>query len=124
MKSQEETAQALNMIRQVVDADVMDSDIDMVKNKLIQLTQLMGLSAEANASAKKILSQKELGVMMSMDKKLPPSIQKEILSAQCFEETALYEYADRLNSAIVHSIDGLRTVISLYKIEIENSLKQ
>ncbi len=119
-----EVTRALNTIRAAIDRDVINVDIEDVKNKLIELTQFMGLSAEANASAKKILEQKELGVLLSMDKKLSPSVQIRLLKAQCFEESALYEYADRLNSSLVHGIDGLRTVISLYKSELENSLKQ
>ena len=118
-----EVIKALNEIRAAIDKDVIDVDIDSVKNKLLALTQFMGRSAEANASAKKILQQKELSVMLSMDKSLPPSMQAKLLNAQCWEENAMYEYADRLNSALVHTIDGLRTVISLYKTEMDNSLK-
>ena len=124
MQNKEETIKALNAIRKAIDVDVVDVDIESVKNKLLGLTQLMGLSAEANASARKILSMKELSVLQKIDKTLSPSIQKEFLSAECFEEEALWEYSDRLNAAITHTIDGLRTVISLYKIEMENSLKQ
>lgn len=124
MKTKEETIKALNSIRELVDQDVIDSDIEMVKNKMIALTQLIGLSAEANASAKKLLHSKELKVLIGIDKSLSPSIQNKMLSAECFEEIALYEYADRLNSALIHSIDALRSVLSLYKTELENSLKQ
>lgn len=124
MKSQDEIVKALNSIRETVDADVIDLDIDMVRNKLLKLTQLTGLSAEAQASAKKLLSQKELEVMLSLDKNMAPSKAHKMLSAMCFEQQAVFEYADRLNSAIVHSIDGLRSILSLYKSELENSLKQ
>lgn len=122
MKTVDETAKALNVIREALDADVIGADIDSVQNKLLKLTQLMGTSAEANASAKKLLSQKELEIMMSMDKKLAPSIQSKFLNAQCFEQEALLEYADRLNAGIVHACESLRTVISLYKEEMRNSL--
>ncbi len=90
----------------------------------MRLTQLIGLSSEAKASARKFLHIKEREVLYSMDKKLQPSIQIKILNADCFEEAAMLEYADRLNSAIVHNIDALRSVLSLYKTELENSLKQ
>jgi len=123
MKNKEETIAALNAIRKAVDSDVIDADEQNIQNKILGLTQLMGLSAEAKATAKKLIHIKEREVMYTMDKKLQPSIQIRILAAECFEEAALFEYADRLNSALVHNIDGLRSVLSYRKSEMENSLK-
>lgn len=123
MRTKEETSQALNAIRKAIDADVIDADIVMVQNKMLGLTQLIGLSAEAKATAKKLLHIKETQVLYAMDKELSPSVQVRKLNAECFEELALLEYADRLNAALTHSIDALRSVISFRKTEIENSLK-
>lgn len=69
MKTKEETVKALNSIREAVDADVIDTDIVNVQNKLLKLTQVIGLSAEAKASAKKLLHIKEKEVFLTMDKK-------------------------------------------------------
>lgn len=124
MKSIEETTKALNAIRKAIDADIVDVDIDAQKNKMIALTQLIGLSAECNASAKKILLKKELEVLSGIDSEVAPSRVTKMINAQCFEEAALLEYSDRLNSALIHSIDAIRSVLSLYKSELENSLKQ
>jgi hypothetical protein len=123
VRTREETAQALNAIRKAIDADVIDADIVMVQNKMLGLTQLIGLSAEAKATAKKLLHIKETQVLYAMDKELSPSVQVRKLNAECFEELALLEYADRLNAALTHNIDALRSVISFRKTEIENSLK-
>ena len=123
MKTTEETIKALNAIRTMIDKDITGCDITDVDNKLKHLTQLTGLSAEANASAKKILHKKELEVLRELTKlSLSPSILNGMLKAECFEEIALLEYADRLNSAIVHTLDSLRTSISLYKTEVQNGL--
>lgn len=111
------------MIREAIDADVIDADIVNIQNKLLRLTQLMGLSAEANASAKKLLHIKEREVLFAMDKTLPASIQSKNLSAECYNEIAILEYSDRLNAALTHCCDGLRSIISLYKVEVSNSLK-
>jgi ribosomal protein S13 len=124
MKSIEETKIALNAIRKALDADIVDVDIEAQKNKMIALTQLIGLSAECNASAKKILLKKELEVLSGIDKELAPSRVMKMINAECNEEAAMLEYADRLNSALIHSIDAIRSVLSLYKTELENSLKQ
>lgn len=110
------------MIRETLDADMMDADINDKTNKLLKLTQLMGLSAETKASAKKLLGIKERCVFEMIDKKLPPSVQVRILNAECYEENAILEYADRLNAGISHSIEGLRSVISLYKQEMQSGL--
>jgi hypothetical protein len=122
MKTKEEITVSLNMIREAVDADMVDADIHNQTNKLLKLTQLIGLSAETKASAKKLLGIKERCVFEMIDKKLPPTVQIRMLNAECYEENAILEYADRLNSAIVHSIDGLRSVISLYKQEMQSGL--
>lgn len=112
------------MIRETLDSDMIDSDINNVTNKLLKLTQLMGLSAETKASAKKLLGIKERCVFEMIDKKLPPSVQVRVLNAECYEENAILEYSDRLNAGITHSIEGLRSVISLYKQEIASGLTQ
>jgi cob(I)alamin adenosyltransferase len=122
MKTLAEITASLNAIREAVDADIIDSDIVNVQNKLLKLTQLMGLSAETKASAKKLLNMKERIVFEMMDKKMPPSVQSKFLNAECYEENAILEYADRLNAAIVHVIEALRSVISLYKTELSNTL--
>lgn len=122
MKTLSEIATSLNAIRKAIDADVIDSDIHNVTNKALKLTQLMGLSAETKASARKLLNIKELSVFELMDKKMPPSIQVRFLNAECFEENATLEYSDRLNAAVTHSLDTLRSVISLYKQEMASGI--
>ncbi len=112
------------MIRSVIDSDVMDCDIDTKVNKLLKLTQLMGLSAETKASAKKLLGLKEQRIFEGMDVDMAPSKAIRFLNAKCAEENAILEYADRLNAAITHSIEGLRSVISLYKQEMQSGLVQ
>lgn len=122
MKSLSEITTSLNAIREALDADVVDCDIESVKNKLLKLTQLMGLSAETKASAKKLLHMKERIVFEMMDKKMPPSVQIRTLNAECYEEHAILEYSDRLNASLVHGIDGLRSVMSLHKQEMASGI--
>jgi len=122
MKTLAEITASLNAIRTALDSDVIDSDIHNVTNKALNLTQLMGLSAETKASARKLLNIKERCVFEMIDKKLPPSVQVRVLNAECFEENAILEYSDRLNAALTHSIDCLRTVISLYKQEMASGI--
>jgi hypothetical protein len=116
---------SLNMIRQTIDADIIDSDIEVQKNKMLKLTQLIGLSSECKSEAKKALLKKELEVLKELEgAKISPSILTKRLDAECWNEAGVLMYADRINASITHSIDAIRTTISLYKTEIENSLKQ
>lgn len=82
----------------------------------------MGLSAETKASARKLLNIKERCVLEMIDRKIQPSVQVRILNAECFEENAILEYSDRLNAALTHSIECLRSVISLYKQEMASGI--
>jgi len=125
MKTQSEITSALNAIRTCIDIDVVGAIIEDIQNKCLSLTQLMGLSAETTASAKKLLGEKEIEVFTLKNlEKLPPSNAMKLLKSYCAQEIATLEYAERLNSALVHSIDALRSTMSLYKTEMQNGLKQ
>jgi len=124
MKTQSEINNALNSIRATLDIDVMSAIIEDVQNKCIALTQLFGLSSETTASAKKMLGEKEVEIFITKDlDKLAPQKAMKLLKSYCSKEIATLEYAERLNSGLVHTIDALRTVISYRKSELENSLK-
>lgn len=117
--------QKLNSIRALIDVDVTGVDIDSVVEKGKQLSQMMGLSAECKAQARKDLEKKRLMAIAEIEnKKHSPSVMLKIADAMCADELAAFEYADRLNAGITHQLDYYRTVISLYKCELETSLKQ
>jgi hypothetical protein len=125
MKTQAEITSALNAIRTCIDIDVVGAIIEDIQNKCLSLTQLMGLSAETTASAKKLLGEKEIEVFTLKNlEKLPPSNAMKLLKSYCAQEIATLEYAERLNSALIHTIDALRSTMSLYKTEMQNGLKQ
>lgn len=115
---------SLKAIKDLLESDIMDVDIESQKNKLLKLTQITGLAAEVKAQAKKLLRMRELEVLKELqEKKIAPSILSKLISSRCHDEEAMLEYADRLNAGVSHSIDGIRSVISLYKTELENSMK-
>lgn len=125
MKTQAEITIALNAIRAALDIDVVDAIIEDVQNKCLRLTQLFGLSSETTASAKKLLGEKEVEIFITKDlDKLAPQKAMKLLKSYCSQEVATLEYSERLNSGLVHTIDALRSVISLYKSELSNTLKQ
>lgn len=113
-------AKSLSTIRKVIDSDVTGCDIDTVVEKVKTLTQLCGTAAECKAQSSKLLHMKQLEVLKSHeDSKLPASILSKTIDAECYDEGALLVYADRINAGISHALDALRSVISLYKTEME-----
>jgi hypothetical protein len=116
----------LDSIRTALDADVSGGvDIDSVIEKGKALAQLIGLSAECKAEAKKALEHARLLAFATLSgKKLPPSVLLKLAESECSDQIRDFEYADRLNAGIVHQLDYYRSVISLYKTELETSMKQ
>lgn len=124
MTNSENIESNLRAIRTVVDTDVTGCEIESVVEQGKKLSSMIGLSAECKASAKKIVETARLKAIMKLqEQKLQPSILLKMADAEIGDQLALYEYADRLNASITHQLDYYRTVISLYKSELENSLK-
>lgn len=114
----------LKSIRLVVDTNVVGCDIETIVEQGKKLASIMGLSAECMAAAQKHLQNARLKAIKGLEgKNVSPSILLKMADGDCGIELATYEYADRLNASITHQLDYYRTVISLYKSELENSLK-
>lgn len=114
----------LSSIRVLLDVDVKDVDIESVINKGKELSQMIGLSAECKAAARKELENAKLAAIITIEKKgYSPSVLLKIAEAMCADEVEQFEYADRLNAGIVHQIDFLRSVISLHKTEKDISTR-
>lgn len=114
----------LNSIRALIDQDISGCDIDTVIEKGKALASMIGLSSECKAEAKKNLENRLLIAVHELgSKSYPPSVLLRVANAMCADEAAAFEYADRLNAGITHQLDYYRTVISLHKTELENSLK-
>lgn len=115
----------LKSIRAIVDTNVVGCDIETIVEQGKKLASIMGLSAECMAAAQKYLQiARKKAIQQLEGKGYQPSILLKMADGECGMELATYEYADRLNASITHQLDYYRTVISLYKSELENSLKQ
>ncbi len=114
----------LKSIRLVVDTNVIGCDIESVVEQGKKLASMMGLSAECMAAAQKNLQIARKKAIQSLESKgYQASVLLKMADGDCGIELATYEYADRLNASITHQLDYYRTVISLHKSELENSLK-
>jgi hypothetical protein len=114
----------LEAIRKLLDVNTTDVDIESVVNHGKELASMIGLSAECKSEAKRNLENARLIALKMPSKGVPPSILSKMIDASCADQIAQFEYADRLNAGITHSLDFIRSVMSLHKIELENSMKQ
>lgn len=48
-------------------------------------------------------------------KQKPASLIKEYVNAKCWDEASTYEFADRVNAAVTHAIEAVRTSVSAEK---------
>jgi hypothetical protein len=110
-------------IRDVIDMDVNADNIDELQGKLMKLVNLVGLSSELKAVAKRDLLVAQAEALSGMDEKLPLTLLKMKVDGETADQESRLVYADRLNAGITHAIDSLRTLISLRKSEMEQSLK-
>lgn len=123
MNKEQTFNQKANAIREAIDLEVTQEDLDGLQGKLLRLTTLIGLSAELKARAIADLKRAELMAYASYkSEKLLPSIFKVIIEGETADERGKLELADRLNAGIAHAMEGLRTIISLKKEEMKNSL--
>jgi len=108
----------LKSIREVIDVEIPLDDINAVLIKGNQLEALIGLSAECKAQALKRVSLKKLEKLNELqDQDLAPSVLMKAIDLHAAEEDALFQYADRVNAAVTHELDYMRTLISYYKEE-------
>lgn len=115
----------LASIRSLMDTDIKELAIDSIVQHGKDLSSMIGLSAECKAEARRNLENARLIAlkMYTGDKKVTPSIILKMADGACADEISDFEYADRLNAGITHTLDFIRSVLSLHKTEIENSMK-
>jgi len=124
MEKQPTIGEKLKAIRELVEMDLSQSDIDSLEGHGKRLAAIIGLSAETMAQAKKQYQKALLAALNGLkDSSNSASIIMKMAQASCAEEEAIMDYADRLNAGISHQLDYYRTCISKYKSELENSLK-
>ncbi len=115
----------LNAIRSIIDVNLVGVEMSSVLEHGKRLSALMGLSSECMAAAQKKVHFARLAAIQRLsDKNYPPRVLLKVADAEIGVELATYEYADRLNASLTHQLDYIRTLVSLHKTELENSLHQ
>lgn len=109
--------QLLASIRETMDTDVERENGDAVAFRLMDLEALLGTSAYALSEMTAKREAKRRDVLGSLNTTLPASLQRDYVNSLMGGHLAAYEYADRINSALVHAIDAMRSVLSWLKME-------
>lgn len=115
--------QKVKCIRDAIELEVDKDNTDELTGKLMRLINLIGLSSEIKARAITDLKNAELiAYAKHKSEGLQPSVFKIVIEGETSEERGKLELADRLNAGISHALEGIRTIISLRKEEMKNSL--
>jgi hypothetical protein len=115
---------------QTFDKD-MAQDGESLHSYIIELTNVMSranfLMAEYGRKwreEKKAAYQKLAASSEAQKKYYAASLAKDYIDSQCSESAYVYDLSERLSRTCVHTIDGIRTVISSLKSEREFSKYQ
>ena len=111
-------------IRNVLDTPVSPDDLTGVQDKLIRLIEVAGLASFTEAKAKALYEQ-ELGVAytnaLGENMNTGHSGVQIVAKGRVGHILQVVSYAERLGRNISHSMDALRTIISLQKEELSQS---
>jgi hypothetical protein len=127
MRTRQEIISELLTINEEVLSGVPDADINIMMTKLSILTTYLGSSAALVAEAGYLYNQTKKKAYLTLktsseanQQYYSPMLAKDFISSSCGEEFYAYELAQRINSAVVHSIDACRTNISAEKSLLQN----
>ena len=92
-----------------------------VKNKLQTLSVLLSTGSKCIPYSKRLMLQKRrdwLRQHAERIKEFSPSVIKEYISTACIDEEILFVRCERNYSAVTHSIEAMRSILSILKAEM------
>lgn len=95
-----------------------------IQERLSELMVYLARSSELLAIARKELRKKKSAeiaqtiIAVAKETNLSSKVQNQLLDCIAEEEAFLVDWLDRINSTIVHQIDGLRSLLSYAKEEM------
>lgn len=92
-----------------------------IKAKLENLSTYLGTGARCITGSKNLMLLKRREWLRQHSERIKdfsPSIIKEFVNTACIDEEILYVRCERNYSAIVHTIDALRSLLSILKAEM------
>jgi len=124
-KMNKEFKDKLDYISDLIGEEVDPQSADQMLAKLNSLIAFSGYMSGLVAEAERAYKYALLDAYKSFDDetKPPSTVHSKVLEAMAADESAAHTYADKLNAALRVSVEGLRTMISLYKTETENNTR-
>lgn len=117
--TQAELESSLDTIQSFLDQPVEISEPSGILEKLQKLTNLMGLSAECYAWSEKFYNEKLGELVMAKEyAKMGATEKKMLFASLASNEILMHSRAERLNKGLAHSCDGLRSMLSYLKTEM------
>jgi hypothetical protein len=116
----------LEYVLEAIGAEADPQNPEQLTTKLSELINLSGHVAHIVSETEKVYKYALLDAYTKLEKEesRPPStVHSKVLEAMVAKESAAHTYADKINASLKMAIDGLRTMISLYKTETENSTR-
>lgn len=127
MRTLNEILQELKAINDYILKGIPDNDITVMLQAGSMLVTYLASSAAMVAEAGKYYSQAKVRAYNSLAlsssanaKYYSPSLAKDYIASKCSDEGFIYEFACRMNAAITHSLDMLRTAVSAEKQLLSN----
>jgi flagellar biosynthesis component FlhA len=120
-------AEILDLIKRVLDNEVSVDDIEAVVSKGMDLTNLASSAAYCSAYYTRVYLDKKAAIMdalIAQDTKLSPTILNEYVKSKLAKEEQHKIYAERLERQVGRVLDYFRSVMSLYKSEMNNNLNK
>lgn len=101
----------------VKDITILSEALLSISAKLARSANLVADATMLSAEAKKNAYADYTQMAQSQGLKFSPSIVKDFVATRCGEEMRCLEYADRMNAALTHCLEALRSCLSSAKEE-------
>lgn len=101
-----------------------NSEPSVIQDRIAKLNIYLARSAQIMAEAERDLAEaKAIKIQQALEiyPSLQASVFNELVKSKLKDEQYTYTLANRLNSAIVHTLDSLRSQLSFMKAEIFNN---
>jgi len=127
MRNSEQILKELNDINAYVLKGIPDNDMQMMLSCGSTLVTYIASTAAMVAESGKLFNQAKTNAYhvlalssVANQKYYSPSLAKDYINSKCSEAGYVYELACRMNAAVTHSLDMIRTAISAEKQLLAN----
>lgn len=120
---QNEIQHNLHIIQTKISISLDSNNPHEIQNHLLELSQLLSLSAVLQTSCKYFLEERRKQAFALCTEQLSilsATLGKQLIDSYCSVELSAFTLAERQNRAIVHQMDALRSVLSFSKSELQN----